>query len=156
MQIVIDIPEDFYEALKKTDEMPSGLRSEKTLMSVVYSAVAKGTPFPEEPVLNKIRAEMADLASRTMNDNRASGMWTCIDILDKYKRERKERGNMTEKDNESVEKEEKTGHWMHWIYSSDYVNDTAYKCSECGFEQKKSEKLSRCPKCKSKMQEYGD
>lgn len=156
MQIVIDIPEDFYEALKKTDEMSSGLRSEKTLMSVVYSAVAKGTPFPEEPVLNKIRAEMADLASRTMNDNRASGMWTCIDILDKYKRERKERGNMTEKDNESVEKEEKTGHWMHWIYSSDYVNDTAYKCSECGFEQKKSEKLSRCPKCKSKMQEYGD
>lgn len=63
---------------------------------------------------------------------------------------------MTEKDNESVKKEEKTGHWMHWVYSSDYVNDTAYKCSECGFEQEKSEKLSRCPKCKSKMQEYGD
>lgn len=94
MQILIDIPEDFYEALKKTDEMSSGLRSEKTLMSVVYSAVAKGTPFPEEPVLDKIRAEMADLASRTMNDNRASGMWTCIDILDKYKRERKERDDM--------------------------------------------------------------
>lgn len=156
MQILIDIPEDFYEALKKTDEMSSGLRSEKTLMSVVYSAVAKGTPFPEEPVLDKIRAEMADLASRTMNDNRASGMWTCIDILDKYKRERKERGNMAEENNEPIKKEEKTGHWMHWIYSSDYVNDTAYKCSECGFEQKKSEKLSRCPKCKSKMQEYGD
>ena len=66
------------------------------------------------------------------------------------------RDDMAKEDNESVEKEEKTGHWMHWIYSSDYVNDTAYKCSECGFEQSKSEKLSRCPKCKSKMQEYGD
>lgn len=48
MQILIDIPEDFYEALKKTDEISSGLHSEKTLMSVIYSAVAKGTPFPEE------------------------------------------------------------------------------------------------------------
>ena len=47
MQILIDIPEDFYEALKKTDEMSSGLHSEKTLMSVIYSAVAKGTPLPE-------------------------------------------------------------------------------------------------------------
>lgn len=39
-----------------------------------------------EDVLDKIRNEMADLASRTMNDNRASGIWTCVDILDKYKR----------------------------------------------------------------------
>lgn len=77
-------------------------------------------------------------------------------VAEKITRERKERGNMTEKDNESVEKEEKTGHWMHWAYSTDYVNDTAYKCSECGFEQWESEELSRCPKCKSKMQEYGD
>ncbi len=47
MHIVIDIPEDFYEALKKTDEMTSGLHSENTLMSVVYSAVAKGTVLPK-------------------------------------------------------------------------------------------------------------
>lgn len=39
-----------------------------------------------EDVLDKIRNEMADLASRAMNDNRASGIWTCVDILDKYKR----------------------------------------------------------------------
>lgn len=39
-----------------------------------------------EDVLDKIRNEMADLASRTMDDNRASGIWTCVDILDKYKR----------------------------------------------------------------------
>ena len=47
MQIVIDIPEVFYEALKKTDEILGGQRSGKTLMSVIYNAVAKGTPLPK-------------------------------------------------------------------------------------------------------------
>ena len=47
MQIVIEIPEVFYEALKKTDVMVSGQRSGKTLMSVIYNAVAKGTPLPK-------------------------------------------------------------------------------------------------------------
>ena len=37
-------------------------------------------------VLDKIRAEMVDLAQRTMNDNRAGGMWTCIYIIDKYRK----------------------------------------------------------------------
>lgn len=36
-------------------------------------------------VLDKVRAEMVDLGQRTMNDNRASGIWTCVDIIDKYK-----------------------------------------------------------------------
>ena len=47
-------------------------------------------PVKQEPktdVLDKIRAEMVDLGQRTMNDNRASGIWTCVDILDKYKAE---------------------------------------------------------------------
>ena len=47
MQIVIDIPEVFYEALRKTDEIISGQRSGKTLMSVIYNAVAQGTPLPK-------------------------------------------------------------------------------------------------------------
>ena len=47
MQIVIDIPEVFYEALKKTDEIVSGQRSGKTLMSVIYNAVAKGISLPK-------------------------------------------------------------------------------------------------------------
>ena len=47
MQIVIDIPEVFYETLKKTDEIVSGQRSGKTLMSVVYSAIANGAPLPK-------------------------------------------------------------------------------------------------------------
>ena len=45
MQIVIDIPEVFYESLKDTDVIVSGQRSGKTLMSVIYTAVANGTPL---------------------------------------------------------------------------------------------------------------
>lgn len=36
-------------------------------------------------VLDKVRAEIVDLGQRTMNDNRASGIWACRDIIDKYK-----------------------------------------------------------------------
>lgn len=38
-------------------------------------------------VLGKVRAEIVDLGQRTMNDNRASGIWACKDIIDKYKAE---------------------------------------------------------------------
>ena len=41
----------------------------------------------EESILDKIRAEIVDLGQRTMNDNRASGIWACRDIIDKYKAE---------------------------------------------------------------------
>ena len=44
----------------------------------------------QEPVLDKIRAEIVDLGQRTMNDNRASGIWACRDIIDKYKAESEE------------------------------------------------------------------
>lgn len=47
MELVIEIPEVFYEALRKTDRILSGQRSGKTLMSVIYNAVAKGTPLPK-------------------------------------------------------------------------------------------------------------
>lgn len=41
----------------------------------------------QEPILDKIRAEIVDLGQRTMNDNRASGIWACRDIIDKHKAE---------------------------------------------------------------------
>jgi len=41
----------------------------------------------QEPILDKIRKEIVDLGQRTMNDNRASGIWACRDIIDKYKAE---------------------------------------------------------------------
>ena len=43
-----------------------------------------------ETILDKIRAEIVDLGQRTMNDNRASGIWACRDIIDKYKVESEE------------------------------------------------------------------
>lgn len=47
MQIVIDIPEVFYESLREADMILSGQRSGKTFISVIYSAVANGTPLPK-------------------------------------------------------------------------------------------------------------
>jgi len=44
----------------------------------------------QEPILDKIRAEIVDLGQRTMNDNRASGIWACRDIIDKYRTGSKE------------------------------------------------------------------
>jgi hypothetical protein len=41
----------------------------------------------QEPILDKIRVEIVDLGQRTMNDNRASGIWACRDIIDRYKAE---------------------------------------------------------------------
>lgn len=43
-----------------------------------------------DEVLDKIRAKIVDLGRRTMNDNRASGIWACRDIIDKYKVETEE------------------------------------------------------------------
>ena len=43
------------------------------------------TEWEQEPIIDRIRAEIVDLGQRTMNDNRASGIWACRDIIDKYK-----------------------------------------------------------------------
>lgn len=63
--------------------------------SIAYQATLKEQKFydmaikaiEQEPILDKIRAEIVDLGQRTMNDNRASGIWACRDIIDKYKAE---------------------------------------------------------------------
>ncbi len=47
VELVIKIPEVYFEALKKTDVIVSGQRNGKTLMSVIYGAVAKGIPLPK-------------------------------------------------------------------------------------------------------------
>ena len=38
----------------------------------------------QSDMIDKIRTEIVDIARRTMNDNRAGGMWTCKDIIDKH------------------------------------------------------------------------
>ena len=52
VKLIIEIPKDYYEALSKTEEIISSQRSGKTLMSVIYSAVAHGIPL--EDVISKI------------------------------------------------------------------------------------------------------
>ena len=48
MHVVIDMPEELYEALSESSEIIiSGQRSGKTLMSVLVNAVANGTPLPK-------------------------------------------------------------------------------------------------------------
>jgi hypothetical protein len=51
----------------------------------IFSLCAKA--LKQENILDKIRAEIVDLGQRTMNDNRASGIWACRDIIDKYRAE---------------------------------------------------------------------
>lgn len=47
VELVIKVPEVYFEALKKTEEIVSGQRSGKTLMSVIYERVANGTLLPK-------------------------------------------------------------------------------------------------------------
>jgi hypothetical protein len=50
----------------------------------------RGYKDGKSDVLDKIRAEIVDLGQRTMNDNRASGIWACRDIIDKHNAESEE------------------------------------------------------------------
>lgn len=47
MQVVIHIDKEIYEALKNGEVMISGLRSGKTFMAKIFTAVANGTPLPK-------------------------------------------------------------------------------------------------------------
>lgn len=41
----------------------------------------------QEPILDKIRAEIVEEAKCTMNENRAGGLYKALQIIDKYKAE---------------------------------------------------------------------
>lgn len=41
----------------------------------------------QEPILDKIRAEIVENAKCTMNENRASGLYKALQVIDKYKEE---------------------------------------------------------------------
>ena len=47
MKLIIDIPEDYYEVLSKTEVILTSQRSGKTFMSVIYSAVKNGVPLDD-------------------------------------------------------------------------------------------------------------
>jgi hypothetical protein len=57
-----------------------------SIIDFVNGYTSEGVTTADD-VIDKIRAEIVDLGRRTMNDNRASGIWACRDIIDKYKGE---------------------------------------------------------------------
>lgn len=71
--------EQVVEEVKNYENYPNGLSKE--CRDYIIKALE------QEPVIDRIRAEIVDLGQRTMNDNRASGIWACRDIIDKYKAE---------------------------------------------------------------------
>lgn len=48
VKLIIAIPREMHEALSKTKRIISSQRSGKTLMNVIYSAVAKATPLDSD------------------------------------------------------------------------------------------------------------
>lgn len=47
MQIVIDIPKEMYQKIKKTNMFISGRRSGRRFDYILFNAVYTGTPLPE-------------------------------------------------------------------------------------------------------------
>lgn len=78
VKLIIEIPKDYYEALSKTKEIISSQRSGKTFMSVIYSAVAHGTP------LDEVKAEIDEQYDRIRPYNIyvAEGLEMALEILD--------------------------------------------------------------------------
>ncbi len=66
------------EVRRKYGDMQT-MKDEAQCLDTAIKALEQGD------ILDKIRAEIVDLGQRTMNDNRASGIWACRDIIDKYK-----------------------------------------------------------------------
>jgi len=78
VKLIIEIPKDYYEALSKTKEIISSQRSGKTLMSIIYSAVANGIP------LDDVKAEIEDLDRYYDNDYFSTNncpMYKCNEVL---------------------------------------------------------------------------
>ena len=110
MKLIIDVPENIYEALRKAEVIISGQRSGKSLTSIIFDAVAKGTPLEQYEFrqkmfsyldgvadglneasrdtideLNKIRAEIDSHCSD--NRDRNDGLYIAMKIIDRYRNE---------------------------------------------------------------------
>ena len=81
MKLIIDIPEVYYEALSKCEEIISSQRSGKTLMSAIYSAVGNGTP------LDDVKAEIEKIPTDYCGGYIGLGKKEVIDILDNIDKE---------------------------------------------------------------------
>lgn len=48
MKLMIDIPDNIYDAIKEAQTIISGQRSGKTLLQILVNSVENGTPLPKE------------------------------------------------------------------------------------------------------------
>ena len=79
---------DLTEAQQTLYYIAEYMRGEQKISKDGYEHFQKALKALDQmDVLDKIRAEIVDLGQCTMNDNRASGIWACRDIIDKYKAE---------------------------------------------------------------------
>ncbi len=85
MKLEIEISEQQYNNIMELQSANIGRVPYKGIIMYAVNAIKRGKTLEQEPILDKIRAEIVDLGQRTMNDNRASGIWACRDIIDKYK-----------------------------------------------------------------------
>lgn len=86
VKLIIEIPEVYYEALSKTEEIISSQRSGKTFMSVIYSAVAHGIP------LDDLKAEIGKaqepyMLSADYDQGVRFGLMLAYQILDRIGKE---------------------------------------------------------------------
>ena len=85
IKLVIKISEDSYKATCNGYMLPSDVEN-------VVQGIKNGIPLEQEPILNKIRAEIEQLRSHKAqfltNDNKVCiDSQAVLDILDKYKAE---------------------------------------------------------------------
>lgn len=88
VELIIRIPEVYFEALKKTEEIVSGQRSGKTFMSVIYERVANGTPLPKghgrlidaDELIKQLEALANDEWNKQVGSSK--GLEDVIDIVD--------------------------------------------------------------------------
>ena len=66
MKLVIDIPNNIYDAIKKTETYISGQRTGKTLLQILMSSVDDGTPLEE--VLGEIKGEILKMSHCELDD----------------------------------------------------------------------------------------
>ena len=116
MKLIIDIPEEYYDALKRVDEIISGKRNCKTLESVVYDAIGKGTPLTEcEDIISRqaveeIKEIMTDISGNSIYAVRMSDIRALPPVQPKAK----------------------TGKWMDVSDGFTEHFGQIYRCSECG------------------------
>ena len=68
MKLIIDIPEECYKAIEQTERMFPLHRNDKTLMNVVYNAIANAIPF--DSVIKDIRPKGEWISDRAVT-------WKC-------------------------------------------------------------------------------